>query len=86
MAKFIIKGGRVISPAQKLDDICDVLIEKGKIIARSPQFTADALSANVLTFQGTTPYVITGNWTIVISCLMIVILNLYRLQKKQAST
>ena len=66
--------------------ISAVINEKGKIIARSPQFTADALSANVLTFQGTTPYVITGNWTIVISCLMIVILNLYRLQKKQAST
>ncbi len=33
MAKILIKGGRVISPAQKLDDICDVLIEKGKITA-----------------------------------------------------
>lgn len=33
MAKILIKGGRVISPAQKLDDICDVLIEKGQIAA-----------------------------------------------------
>lgn len=33
MAKILIKGGRVISPAQKLDDICDVLIEKGKVAA-----------------------------------------------------
>lgn len=33
MAKILIKGGRVISPAQKLDDTCDVLIEKGKIAA-----------------------------------------------------
>ena len=33
MAKILIKGGRVISPAQKLDDICDVLIEKGKVTA-----------------------------------------------------
>ena len=33
MAKILIKGGRVISPAQKLDKTCDVLIEKGKIAA-----------------------------------------------------
>ena len=33
MAKILIKGGRVISPAQKLDDTCDVLIEKGKVTA-----------------------------------------------------
>ena len=33
MAKILIKGGRVISPAQNLDDTCDVLIEKGKIAA-----------------------------------------------------
>ena len=33
MAKLLIKGGRVISPAQNLDEICDVLIEKGKIAA-----------------------------------------------------
>ena len=33
MAKILIKGGRVISPAQKLDKTCDVLIEKGKIVA-----------------------------------------------------
>jgi dihydroorotase len=33
MAKLLIKGGRVISPAQDLDDICDVLIDKGKVAA-----------------------------------------------------
>ncbi len=33
MAKILIKGGRVISPAQKLDETCDVLIDKGKIAA-----------------------------------------------------
>ena len=33
MAKILIKGGRVMSPAQKLDKICDVLIENGKIAA-----------------------------------------------------
>ena len=33
MAKILIKGGRVINPAQNLDETCDVLIEKGKIKA-----------------------------------------------------
>jgi dihydroorotase len=33
MAKILIKGGRVISPAQQLDDTCDILIENGKIAA-----------------------------------------------------
>jgi dihydroorotase len=33
MAKILIKGGRVISPAQKIDETCDILIDKGKIAA-----------------------------------------------------
>ena len=33
MKKILIQGGRVISPAQNLDDTCDILIEKGKIAA-----------------------------------------------------
>jgi dihydroorotase len=33
MAKILIKGGRVISPAQQLDEICDILIERGKVAA-----------------------------------------------------
>ncbi len=33
MAKILIKGGRVISPAQQLDGTCDILIENGKITA-----------------------------------------------------
>lgn len=33
MKSILIKGGRVISPAQKLDEICDLLIKQGKIAA-----------------------------------------------------
>jgi dihydroorotase len=33
MAKILIKGGRVISPAQQFDEICDIVIERGKIAA-----------------------------------------------------
>ncbi|MEE8320479.1 MAG: apolipoprotein N-acyltransferase, partial [Gammaproteobacteria bacterium] len=63
--------------------ISAVINEKGEIIARSPQFTADALSANVMTFKGATPYVLTGNRTIISTCVMILLFNLYRLRKRQ---
>ena len=50
MAKILIKGGRVISPAQKLDDTCDVLIEKGKIAAIGKDL--DAQGAEVVDADG----------------------------------
>jgi dihydroorotase len=50
MAKILIKGGRVISPAQKLDDICDVLIEKGKIAAIGKKL--DSKGAEVIDATG----------------------------------
>ncbi len=31
MAKILIKGGRVISPAQQLDGTCDILIENARL-------------------------------------------------------
>src|SRR5210317_48113 len=50
MAKILIKGGRVISPAQQLDDTCDVLIEKGKIAAIGKDL--DAQGAEVVDADG----------------------------------
>ncbi len=44
MEKLVIKGGRVIDPAQNLDEILDVLIENGKITALDKEIdTADAV-------------------------------------------
>ncbi|MGM9568267.1 MAG: amidohydrolase family protein, partial [Clostridia bacterium] len=31
MSDLLLKGGRVIDPSQKLDEVCDVLIRDGKI-------------------------------------------------------
>jgi dihydroorotase len=50
MAKILIKGGRVISPAQRLDDLCDVLIEKGRIVAIGKDL--DAKGAEVIDASG----------------------------------
>ena len=41
MEKLIIRGGRVIDPAQRLDDTLDILIENGKISALGKQLAAE---------------------------------------------
>jgi dihydroorotase len=50
MAKILIKGGRVLSPAQGLDEISDVLIEKGKVKAIGKGL--DAAGAEVIDAAG----------------------------------
>ncbi len=50
MAKILIKGGRVISPAQKFDDICDVMIDKNKVVAIGKGL--DANGAKVIDASG----------------------------------
>lgn len=40
--KILIKGGRVIDPANKVDDICDLLIEAAKISKVGKNITAQA--------------------------------------------
>ena len=50
MAKILIKGGRVINPAQKFDDTCDILIEKDKITAIGKGL--DAKGAEVIDAAG----------------------------------
>jgi len=52
--KTLIKGGRVVDPANKLDEVCDILIESGKIskvaknIKASAEKTIDATGKIVL--------------------------------------
>ena len=39
MVDYLIQGGRVVDPAQNLDQIADVLIEDGRIKAIGPNLT-----------------------------------------------
>ena len=55
MAKLLIKGGRVISPAQNIDEICDVLIEKGKIAAIGKGLDAKGAEVIDASFKLVTP-------------------------------
>ena len=41
MEKLLIRGGRVIDPANGIDDVLDLLIEDGKIAAVAPGLSAD---------------------------------------------
>jgi apolipoprotein N-acyltransferase len=61
--------------------ISAIIDEKGKIIKQSPQFKATALSAQVSLFKGSTPYVLWGNYPVVIASL-ISLLCLFYFQKK----
>lgn len=38
---LLVKGGRVINPAMQQDEICDILIENGKIKEVGANLTAD---------------------------------------------
>ena len=39
--KLILKGGRVINPAEHFDEVADVLIEDGKIAAVGKDLSAE---------------------------------------------
>ncbi len=62
--------------------ISAVINEKGKIVARSPQFEAVALSANISLFEGSTPFVIWGNIPVVITAMFLLFLLLYIQNRK----
>ena len=62
--------------------ISAIIDEKGRIVKQSPQFEATALSARVSLFKGSTPYVLWGNYPVVIASL-ILLLCLFYFQKKR---
>ena len=64
--------------------ISAIIDEKGEIVKQSPQFKATALSAQVSLFKGSTPYVLWGNYPVVIASL-ILLLCLFFYQKKETT-
>ncbi|MEA3410337.1 MAG: apolipoprotein N-acyltransferase [Pseudomonadota bacterium] len=56
--------------------ISAVMDQKGRIVARSPQFETDVLTTSVIPFRGMTPYAIWGNLGVVTAllvCLLIIL-------------
>ena len=52
MNKLLITGGRVIDPANDIDEICDVLIRDGKIAKVGKTSASDAKGAEVIDAAG----------------------------------
>ena len=59
-----LEGGRFLLRATNTG-ISAVIDPKGKVIARSPQFEATALGAEIRAYGGTTPYVYMGNMAVI---------------------
>ncbi len=53
--------------------ISALIDEKGKIQARSRQFQTDTVSGRVQPMRGATPYVVWGNWPVVVLTMLLVI-------------
>jgi apolipoprotein N-acyltransferase len=52
-----------------------IIDEKGIITASSPQFIPHVLSSKIKTFEGLTPYARFGNWLVIISAFLLVIIT-----------
>jgi apolipoprotein N-acyltransferase len=52
-----------------------IIDEKGIITASSPQFIPHVLSSKIKTFEGLTPYARFGNWLVIISGFLLVIIT-----------
>jgi apolipoprotein N-acyltransferase len=58
--------------------ISAIIDEKGRIVSRIPQFEPGSISGNVPLFSGHTPYSRTGNYPVVLVCLLVLGIFLYR--------
>ena len=54
--------------------ISAIINQHGRIIAQSPQFVPHTTSANIQTFSGLTPYAKFGNWPIISSAFLLLIM------------
>jgi apolipoprotein N-acyltransferase len=55
--------------------ISAVIDEKGRVVKQSRQFDHDTLAAEITLYEGSTPYVKTGNYSILILCMLLLILS-----------
>ncbi len=72
-----LESGRYLLRAANTG-ISAVVNEKGKVIARSPQFEPHALQANARLFEGATPYVVCGNSLVLIVSVLLLLISRMR--------
>ena len=63
--------------------ISAIINEKGVIIKQSPQFEPTALAAEIILFEGSTPYAMWGNYPVVLTALLLLIFLLVRLTETE---
>ena len=56
--------------------ISAVIDARGNTVVRSPQFEEAVVTATVQPYQGATPYVLTGNWPVLILSALLVLVTL----------
>ena len=69
-----LESGRYLLRATNTG-ITAIIDEKGRILERSTQFKAEALSATVKLFQGATPYVLWGNLPVIFGSLLVLLVT-----------
>jgi apolipoprotein N-acyltransferase len=72
-----LEAGRFLVRAAN-DGITAVIDPEGKIVARLPQFREDVLRASVQPMTGLTPYARVGNYPVVIGCLLLLAIAVWR--------
>ncbi|MCK5262172.1 MAG: apolipoprotein N-acyltransferase, partial [Gammaproteobacteria bacterium] len=61
--------------------ISSIIGPKGEEIAVSPQFETHVLKASVQPMKGATPYILWGDWLLVLSCLAVLGGFIFRAQR-----
>ena len=76
-----LESGRYLLRATNTG-ITAIIDEKGRILERSTQFKAEALSATVKLFQGATPYVLWGNLPVIFGSLLVLLVTAWFSRRK----
>ncbi len=65
--------------------ISAIIDERGRVVARSPQFQIDALTAEVVPRRGLTPYAATGNAPLVVVALAVAAFAVWRCRRRPSA-
>ena len=62
-----------------------IIDHHGKLIAQSPQFKTDVVSAQFQPMQGRTPFTLYGNWVVMVTIFILLLILRYILRRNSSS-
>lgn len=80
-----LENGRYMVRATN-NGISALIDERGRIVARAPQFEAATLSGTVQLFSGHTPWSRWGNWPLLVLCWLLLLTNFYQIRSPSVTT